>query len=224
MAEGQFSPDLLLTVGADISALRQQLATIQRDLGIAPIQVRVEAQAQEVQQVARSFNEASAAANNATASTARLYTQLRQVTVAKAELDKVRYIINPEAFANNQAGLERITTALRVVYDTFGKVNAGVAIGRTEWAQYGAQLAIVQTETARLMASEKGLVDLTLQQAGALSVVSERERARAQAAATTAAEERRFFLERQSQLRSLLVQYEAITRAQQRAARQAQEA
>lgn len=50
MAEGQFNPDLLLTVGADISALRQQLAQIGRELSLPPIQVRIEASGQQIQQ------------------------------------------------------------------------------------------------------------------------------------------------------------------------------
>jgi len=57
MAEGQFTPDLLLTVGADVSALRQQLANISRELGIPPVNVQVEANVQQIREAQQSFND-----------------------------------------------------------------------------------------------------------------------------------------------------------------------
>lgn len=171
MAEGQFSPDLLLTVGADLTALRQQLATIQRELGATPLNVGLNPQ--QTQESTRALND-----------------QRRAVAGVQDEVVKLRR--EQEALAralkNDLKDLEQAYTRQRV-------------LERQQLEQGAAERLRIQKQTGAEMARD-------VQQEGRSFADVERQKTRIFAQET---------LVRQRQLKSLLADYEAIARAQQRA-------
>lgn len=164
MADQSFSPDILLVVGADIAQLREQLATIQREFNIPPIEIKVEASTQQINEITKSVNQAkkeiesvAVATDKAEAGFAKWLSQLRQVRVDTEALANRRYLISPEAFQQNEAGLQRINQAFATISETIKQVEAGTALGAAEWQRYREALTLVGIETDRVTQGEKVL-------------------------------------------------------------------
>lgn len=155
MAAGEFNPDLLLTVGADVSALRQQLAQISRELNIPPVQIKVEAPASSIQQTNSALTEMTRQSEAAGGATAKLLGQLSAVLKVARELEIPRYIINPQAFQTSIEGAERVRAALATIAKTTQEVTTGTEQGKLAWAEFSNAVTVVRLETERLVAIEK---------------------------------------------------------------------
>src|SRR6266446_3945779 len=172
MAEGQFNPDLLLTVGADISSLRQQLAQISRELNIPPVQVKVEAQTGQIQQINTALTETTRQAGAAGDSFAKLQGQMNAVDKIALELSKKRYIIDPSAFQASEDAANRVRAALATIDQVTREVNAGVTQGRDAWATFSRAVTVARVETERIVAIEADRIKQTQVQISGISATT----------------------------------------------------
>lgn len=151
----QFNPDLLLTVGADISALRQQLATISRELNIQPVQVKLEAQGS--QQATQTLNNTKRAIDDVEASATKLLNQMRAVYVAQQKLSEFRHILDPAAMQTDVAGATKLREALENIARTTQAVIGGTQQSAEVMAQFGADMALVSQKTREFLLGLQGI-------------------------------------------------------------------
>src|SRR6185295_6481342 len=177
MAEGQFSPDLLLTVGADLSALRQQLATIQREIGATPLNVGLSPS--QSQETTRALNDQKRAVKELSDEVANLRRlQEAQARALKNDLKDIEQAYTQQRLRERKQAEDSAAERLKIEqqrgaqmardYQNEGRIAADVERQKVRVAQESAneRLAIertVATQIGRIQASQAQLGRLSQQ-------------------------------------------------------------